>query len=243
VPALTRALAGLSLAGLTLSCVLALGGCAVPRALDPEPAPGPRLAVEPHPAGLTVEPAQALFHVTLRPGEEHHARATVTNHARTPQRVSMTTVVDRVEGAGAADLDVRVAGGFHDTCPAAPTDADRAARLGSPRGVALGTLDAGGTTSLCGVVALPVDTALPAGTSVTFSVVLAAVEQPADRAAGDDPWTADRFDRTGLTRHALPVAATLGAGALLAAALLLSRRPHRPAGTPEGTPTAPEDLV
>lgn len=245
MPVLSRALTGLLLVGLSLSGVLALGGCAVPSDLAPDPAPGPRLAVEPQPTGLAVEPAQALFHVTLRPGEEHLAQATVTNHAGTPLRVAMTTVVDRVEGAGGAELDVRVAGRFDETCTAPATDPDGAALLGSARGVPLGTLDAGGTTSLCGVVALPADTALPDGTSVTFSVVLASVEQPtdrADRADGDDPWTADRFDRAGLTRHALPVAATLGAGSLLAAALLLSRRPNRTAGSPDAT-TTPEDLA
>jgi hypothetical protein len=222
--------------------VLALGGCIGPA--EPSLVPGPRLATDPRPGALTVVPAAGLFDVTLRPGDVHVAEAAVTNDARTPLAVTMTTVVDGVAGAGDATPDALVSGLLAASCGTAPTatpTAADAATLGSGRVVALGTVQPGETSPLCGVLSLPADTALPPGASVTFSVVLTSVERPAD-ASADAPWTVDPPDLARLTAHALPIGTAAGAGVLLAAALLLNRRRTGPSA-PVGDQPTPEDLA
>src|SRR5699024_6334653 len=131
----------------------------------------------------------------------HVAQAAVTNDASTPLTVAMATVVDRTEGTGGAVPDALVSARLGEDCATLPSGAGGAVAVGSPRSLPLGTVVPDETTTLCGVIALPADTTLPSGASVTFSFVLASVERPVARTAGDDPWRPDVAGRTGLARH------------------------------------------
>ncbi|GAA1570955.1 hypothetical protein [Leucobacter aridicollis] len=176
----------------------------------------PALAA-PRAGGLTVTPARQLFNVTLHPGEQARALATVRNDAAEDLELALTPILTGESGDGAGASALVLSSERTTECSAAAMAGADEVTLAAAMPLSQGTIGSGDTIDLCVQVRYPEARAAGSAVSVV-DLAFTGIER--------SPSTGGGLPGTG----GGPSAALLlgAAGLVTAGAASLLRHPRRP---------------